>query len=74
MSHTPGIKVHGMPDQMFVGIDVSKARLDVVVLPSGEVFAVDNTASGLTELLIRLSDLQPQLVVLEAIGCDVGAA
>ncbi|ULH13928.1 transposase (plasmid) [Deinococcus sp. KNUC1210] len=57
-----------MPEQMFVGIDVSKARLDVAVLPSGEVFVVDNTARGLTELLIRLSDVQPQLVVLEATG------
>ncbi|WP_344982385.1 transposase [Deinococcus rubellus] len=49
-------------------MDVSKARLDVAVLPGGEVFAVDNTASGLTELLIRLSEAQPQLVVLEATG------
>ncbi|THF68951.1 transposase [Deinococcus sp. Arct2-2] len=57
-----------MSDQTFVGIDVSKARLDVAVLPSGEVFAIDNTAPGLTELLIRLSDVQPQLVVMEATG------
>jgi transposase len=57
-----------MPDQMFVGIDVSKARLDVAVLPIGELFAVDNTAPGLSELLIRLADVQPQLVVLEATG------
>ena len=57
-----------MPDQMFVGIDVSKARLDVAVLPSGEFFAVNNTAPGLSELLIRLADVQPQLVVLEATG------
>lgn len=57
-----------MPEQMFVGIDVSKDRLDVAVLPSGEVFAVDNTAPGFTELLIRLSEVQPQLVVLEATG------
>jgi transposase len=57
-----------MPEQMFVGIDVSKARLDVAVLPSGEVFAVDNTAPGLTELLIRLSEVHPRLVVLEATG------
>lgn len=57
-----------MPEQMFVGIDVSKARLDVAVLPSGEIFAVDNTAPGITELLIRLSEVQPRLVVLEATG------
>ncbi|MGY2896791.1 IS110 family RNA-guided transposase [Deinococcus sp. UYEF24] len=57
-----------MPEEMFVGIDVSKARLDVAVLPSGEIFAVDNTAPGITELMIRLSEVQPRLVVLEATG------
>ena len=60
-----------MPDesqQMFVGIDVSKARLDVAVLPTGEIFAVENTPLGITELLIRLTDVQPHLVVLEATG------
>lgn len=57
-----------MSGETFVGIDVSKARLDIAVLPSGEIFAVDNTASGLTELLIRLSETQPHLVVLESTG------
>lgn len=57
-----------MSGETFVGIDVSKARLDVAILPSGEIFAVDNTASGLTELLIRLSEAQPHLVVLESTG------
>ncbi|MFW8627758.1 IS110 family transposase [Deinococcus sp. ME38] len=57
-----------MSGETFVGIDVSKARLDVAILPSGEIFAVDNTASGLAELLIRLSEAQPHLVVLESTG------
>lgn len=57
-----------MSGETFVGIDVSKARLDVAVLPSGEIFAVENTASGLIELLIRLSEAPPHLVVLEATG------
>lgn len=46
-----------MLSDTFVGIDVSKARLDVAVLPSGEVFAVDNTPSGLTDLVARFSDI-----------------
>ncbi|SMB86265.1 IS110 family transposase [Deinococcus hopiensis] len=57
-----------MPVDTFVGIDVSKARLDAAVLPTGELFTVDNNARGLAELLIRLSEAQPHLVVLEATG------
>ena len=57
-----------MSEEMFVGIDVSKARLDVAILPSGEIFAVDQTQDGLSTLLIRLSEVQPALVVMEATG------
>jgi transposase len=54
--------------QPYVGVDVSKARLDVALLPSGESFAVSNDEEGLDELLGRLEDLRPALVVLEASG------
>ncbi|GGR23604.1 IS110 family transposase [Deinococcus ruber] len=57
-----------MSEQTFVGIDVSKARLDVAILPSGEIFAVDQTPRGLSNLLSRLSEVQPALLVLEATG------
>ena len=57
-----------MSEEMFVGIDVSKVRLDVAILPSGESFAVDQTTPGLSDLLIRLSEVQPVLVVMEAKG------
>jgi transposase len=53
---------------MFVGIDVSKDRLDVHVRPSGEVFAVARDGEGLEELAARLRPLAPTLVVLEATG------
>ena len=43
-----------MMDAMFVGIDVSKDRLDVHVLPSGETFAVARNGDGLEELNERL--------------------
>lgn len=52
----------------FVGIDVSKDRLDVVVLPSGEVFVTGRDADGLDDLLARLRPLAPALVALEATG------
>lgn len=52
----------------FVGIDVSKARLDVAVRPSGEAFSVSNDEAGIGRLLARLVELEPELVVLEATG------
>jgi transposase len=55
-------------DMITVGIDVSLDRLDVAVRPSCEVFAVERKAAGLDQLIVRLRDLGPQLVALEATG------
>lgn len=52
----------------FVGIDVSKDRLDVHVLPSKQAFAVARNGEGLDRLAIELCGLAPALVVLEATG------
>lgn len=52
----------------FVGIDVSKDRLDVHVRPSGQAFAVARNGEGLDQLASRLCVLGPALVVLEATG------
>ena len=41
-------------DAIFVGIDVSKDRLDVHVRPSGEAFVVTRDGKGLEELVGRL--------------------
>jgi len=54
--------------ETFVGIDVSKDRLDVHVHPSGDVFAVARDAEGLDQLLARLAPLKPVLVAIEATG------
>jgi transposase len=51
-----------------VGIDVSKRRLDVCLMPDGEAFAVANDQRGIDELLSRLEEVCPELVVLEATG------
>jgi len=53
---------------MFIGIDVSKARLDVHVRPTGETFVVARDDEGLAALVARLEGLQPRLIVLEATG------
>jgi transposase len=55
-------------DQMFVGIDVSKDRLDVHVRPSGQAFAVTRDSAGIDELVTIWRDLAPRLIVLEATG------
>jgi transposase len=53
---------------IFIGIDVSKARLDVAIGPSGERESVANDESGITSLVKRLVSLNPALIVLEATG------
>lgn len=55
-------------DNIFVGIDVSKDRLDVAVRPSGEAFVVERNAAGLERLAGRLAALSPYIVALEATG------
>ena len=53
---------------VFVGIDVSKATLDVAVRPAGTTFRVANDPDGIAALVARLRPLAPALVVLEATG------
>lgn len=53
---------------MFVGIDVSKVQLDVHVRPAGQQWCVSNDDAGHAELVAKLRELTPQLVVLEATG------
>jgi transposase len=55
-------------EQTFIGIDVSKDRLDVHLRPSGEAFAMGRDGESLAALIDRLAALSPALVVLEATG------
>jgi transposase len=52
----------------YVGIDVSRATLDVAILPTGRHFVVSNDEAGIDELFDGLEDPRPALVVLEASG------
>ena len=58
------------PHSQWVGIEVSKARLDVAVRPSGACWQSANDEAGIAALVAQLQGLQPapQLVVLEATG------
>ena len=55
-------------DALYVGIDVSKDRLDVHAYPSGQAFAVARNGEGLAELVTRMRALSPALIAVEATG------
>ena len=55
-------------DPIFIGIDVSKARLDVSVRPLDRRESVANDEVGIMALVKRLREMQPALIVLEATG------
>jgi transposase len=57
-----------MGEKIIVGIDISKKRLDVAVLPANEQWAVTNAEAEREELAARLKVLEPRLVVVEATG------
>ena len=54
--------------ELFVGIDVSKAALDIAVAPTGEAWSVANSTEGMQQLVKRLGEISPKLIVLEATG------
>ena len=55
-------------EQRFVGIDVSKARLDGHCRPDGTSFHEPNDEAGIAAVVARLKAVAPTLVVLEATG------
>lgn len=57
-----------MESGIFVGVDVSKAKFDGEVIPSGERVVGTNDDAGISELVARLKAIGPQLIVLEATG------
>ena len=54
--------------ELFVGIDVSKAVLDIAVAPTGEGWSVANSTEGMQQLVRKLGEISPRLIVLEATG------
>ena len=53
---------------IFVGIDVAKAQLDVAIRPEGATWTVNNDETGIAALVAQLRERQVTLVVLEATG------
>lgn len=65
---TENMEVIVAPEEVFVGIDVSKRWLDIAVRPSGESWRIENAPAAISELVTRLRGMGPVLVVLEASG------
>ena len=52
----------------YVGIDVSKAQVDVAVRPTDDIWKIANDEAGNRQLVSQLKALEPNLVLLEASG------
>ena len=52
----------------YVGIDVSKAQVDVAVRPTGQRWAASYNETGVGELVSQMVDIGPAMVLLEATG------
>ena len=52
----------------YVGIDVSKAQVDVAVRPTDDRWVVSNREAGVRKLVSQLKSLEPAMVLLEATG------
>jgi transposase len=53
---------------VLVGVDVSKATLDVALLPTGECWSVANEDGAVERLVAQLQECHLELIVLEATG------
>jgi len=70
-----------LKEPVYVGIAVSKAHLDIALLPGDQSWQEDNDLEGNAGLVEKLRELQPALIVMEATGgyemaaaCSLGAA
>lgn len=55
-------------DQTFIGMDVGKTWLDIAIYDRDEVMRVHNDETGIAELLTKLVEQNPALIVVEATG------
>jgi len=53
---------------VFVGVDVSKEKLDVCILPGGELHEFANDSAGQAELVDCLKRLPPVAIIIESTG------
>lgn len=68
MSTRKGQSVEIMKQDNFIGIDVSKATLDINLRPENRSWTDTNDGEGISRLVPALRKLKPVLIVLEATG------
>lgn len=54
--------------EIAVGIDVSKLKLDIAVMPKKKLWQTDNSEAGIRSLVERLSAIRPDFIIIEATG------
>jgi hypothetical protein len=42
-----------MPTEVFIGVDVCKPRLDLMILPTGEILEFENSSKGIKQFVKR---------------------
>lgn len=55
-------------EKIYVGIDVSKAILDVYILPCKKHMQFKNDAKGVKKLILKMKSFAPTLILMEATG------
>ena len=55
-------------EDIYVGIDVAKDRVDVSIRPGGDTWSADYDERGMSELVSCLRTAEPTAVLLEATG------
>ena len=57
-----------MPTEVFIGVDVCKSRLDLMILPTGEILEFENSAKGIKQFVKHVKKLKPTLITCEYTG------
>ena len=55
-------------EEIYVGIDVAKARVDVAIRPGGDAWSIEYDEPTVSKLISRLTAVKPTAVLLEATG------
>jgi transposase len=57
-----------MKAEIFIGVDVCKPRLDVIVIPTGEILEFENAILGIKQFVKHVKKLKPTLIACEYTG------
>jgi transposase len=57
-----------MKAEVFIGVDICKPRLDVTILPTGEILEFENTLKGIKQFIKYTKKLKPTLITCESTG------